>query len=169
MTGNLATAGLILLITGALLVSLSAIVLRWNAFRKSIGWGCACMFLPLADIVFVVRFWHTTRRLFLGQLAGTLAMLAGAGILMQDPICRANFHTLLNSNALIAQDEADMDAAFTHPSATPPPRDLQQWYAALQKRRPGPDATADQIRAYNEECAEYTAQKQQQTERSASK
>ncbi|MDQ6802016.1 MAG: hypothetical protein M3041_14410 [Acidobacteriota bacterium] len=47
------------------------------AFRESLGWGLAVIFIPFAYIVFVVQHWQETKKAFLTGVVGTLVIMAG--------------------------------------------------------------------------------------------
>lgn len=73
---------LVLLAIGALLSFVANIWLLVQAFRVSLLWGLAYLFLPFAGLVFLVVHWQEARRPFLVGLAGMLVMGAGVAYAM---------------------------------------------------------------------------------------
>lgn len=47
------------------------------AFRKSVGWGLACLFLPFAALVFVIQNWAEAKTAFLTSAGGAVLMVLG--------------------------------------------------------------------------------------------
>ena len=65
----MAMAGLVLAGLSGLAMLVFGIQILVRAFRTSIGWGLASLFIPLAVLVFVFKHWPQTRKPFLGTLA----------------------------------------------------------------------------------------------------
>lgn len=72
---------LALLIIGGFLSVLGGIVFIIDAFRVHWGWGLSVMFIPLANIVCLIKHWAATKRGFLLTLLA-LPFLAGALFVM---------------------------------------------------------------------------------------
>ena len=53
------------------------IIIIVKAFKVSVGWGLAVMFLPFAGLFFVINHWNDTKAPFLGGMAGGLLILVG--------------------------------------------------------------------------------------------
>ncbi len=68
---------LILLLFGAVLMLVGGIMLIIAAFRQSMLWGLAYLFIPFAALVFLFRHWSEARRGFLINIVGG-AMFSGA-------------------------------------------------------------------------------------------
>ncbi|HEX5704055.1 MAG TPA: hypothetical protein VFX97_12705 [Pyrinomonadaceae bacterium] len=49
-------------------------------FEQSLGWGVASFFIPLAMLFAVARFWHKTKRSFVGQCICMLTFFVGLAI-----------------------------------------------------------------------------------------
>lgn len=47
------------------------------AFRESIFWGLACLFIPIVQIFFLIVHWQQARRPFFLQLLGFGMIIAG--------------------------------------------------------------------------------------------
>lgn len=69
--------GLALLAIGLLAACVGGIWLTINAFRKSIGWGLAVLFIPFAGLFYVAMNWREARAPFLTNMAGLVAVLCG--------------------------------------------------------------------------------------------
>ena len=51
-----------------------------TAFKTSIGWGLASLFIPLAVLVFVAKHWEATKTPFIRSLIAFAVALVGTGI-----------------------------------------------------------------------------------------
>ena len=69
--------GLFLIIVGFAVNAVCGIVVLVQAFKTSVGWGLAVMFLPFAALFFVLNHWEETKKPFLGGLGGTALMVLG--------------------------------------------------------------------------------------------
>jgi len=47
------------------------------AFRESVLWGLACLFLPIVSLFFLIVHWSEAKRAFVVQLLGVGFLLAG--------------------------------------------------------------------------------------------
>jgi hypothetical protein len=72
--------GMALLVIGILLSVVGGIWLLITAFQESVGWGLACMFLPIVSLIFVFLHWEESKRPFLIGLAGNILVIAGAAL-----------------------------------------------------------------------------------------
>jgi len=70
--------GTFLLVVGLIGSVVGGIWLLITAFQESVGWGLACMFLPVVSLIFVFVHWQEAKRPFLVGLAGNLILIAGA-------------------------------------------------------------------------------------------
>jgi hypothetical protein len=75
-------------ILGTALVVLSAIAMfvfgvqiLIMAFKTSVGWGLASLFIPFAILVFVFKHWEQTKKPFLYTLACLPVYLIGFGLM----------------------------------------------------------------------------------------
>jgi hypothetical protein len=69
--------GMFLVIVGFLVNAVCGVVVLVQAFKTSVGWGLAVMFLPFAGLFFVLNHWEQTKKPFLGGLGGTAVMVLG--------------------------------------------------------------------------------------------
>lgn len=67
-----------LMMIGTILVSLAGLWMLVLAFKQSIGWGLACLFLPLALVVFTFKCWRSSARTFAMILIGSGLVLIGS-------------------------------------------------------------------------------------------
>ncbi|MEN8162911.1 MAG: hypothetical protein ABFS37_02185 [Acidobacteriota bacterium] len=76
-------AWMVMMVVGGL-ISLAAFVwLLVIAFRESAVWGLACLFIPLAVVVYALKFWDEAKMPFFGILAGSfLGVFGGVGYSM---------------------------------------------------------------------------------------
>jgi hypothetical protein len=63
-------AGLGLILLGVLVSAAAGVWLVIRAFGVGVGWGLACLFLPLASLVFICVHWDEAAKPFLISLAG---------------------------------------------------------------------------------------------------
>jgi len=69
-----------LLVVGVILSVVGGIWLLITAFQESVGWGLACMLLPIVSLIFVFLHWEESKRPFLIGLGGNLLLIAGAAL-----------------------------------------------------------------------------------------
>ena len=55
-----------------------SLIIVVQAFRVSVGWGLATLFIPFAGLVFVIQNWELTKKPFLAGVGGGLLMFLGA-------------------------------------------------------------------------------------------
>lgn len=67
-----------LAVVGYLAAFVTGIWIIVKAFKKSVGWGLASLFIPFASLVFVIKNWAATRALFFMNLFGALAISCAA-------------------------------------------------------------------------------------------
>lgn len=204
MTGELPVIGLALVLSGFVVLVGSALAVAAKSFKKSLLWGLACFLIPFATLVFTLRFWRDAKELFFAQLAGSILLLAGCGLMFSDPSIRSGLAKAMDHPSDLEAAIADQDPDGVPPavrfsqilksmgqpaqegaepphkpaprsSATPAARgqtplddarqrkaremfaSLQAWYLKLQQKRPGPGASPEEIRAFNQESAQYSA------------
>src|SRR5687767_263772 len=61
--------GWVLVVLSGLAMFVFGIQILIMAFKTSVGWGLACLFLPFAALVFVIKFWDQAKTPFLRSLA----------------------------------------------------------------------------------------------------
>lgn len=69
--------GAFLIIVGFAVNAVAGIVILVKAFRVSVGWGLAVMFIPFASLYFVIKNWEATKAPFLAGLGGGALMMFG--------------------------------------------------------------------------------------------
>lgn len=66
-----------LILLGFVVNGICGVIILVRAFKVSVGWGLAVMFLPFAGLFFVIKNWEDTKMPFLGGMAGGLLILLG--------------------------------------------------------------------------------------------
>jgi hypothetical protein len=72
------TVAMVLVVGGYIAAVVAGIWLLVVAFQTGVGWGLACLFIPLAALVFVIAHWEDAKRPFLAQLAACVPIILGA-------------------------------------------------------------------------------------------
>ncbi len=159
-----ALCGIALSSTGSLLLLITGITIILRAFRTSVGWGLACLLLPLANILFVIRYWQDMRRVAFYSFGGLALVLLGAGSFLLDPNFRIVFDRAKErgSEALAArqlqrQQRAASDQAERHQRARELFGYLKNWQGELEARRPAANASEAQKTAFEQEHTNYRA------------
>ncbi len=154
--------GIAFWLTGALLLLITGITLILRAFRTSLGWGLACVFLPLANVLFVIRYWQDSRRLVLYFASGFVLVAMGWVSFYFDPNFRVVFdkakergNELRASRELRRQQRANTANAERRQRAQELFALLKNWQGELETRRPAPGATEAQKTAFETEHSNY--------------
>ncbi len=66
-----------LILAGFLVNAVFGVVIIVKAFRVSVGWGLAVVFLPFAGLIFVINNWSETKTAFLGGIGGMVLVVLG--------------------------------------------------------------------------------------------
>jgi hypothetical protein len=66
-----------LIILGFVVNAIAGVVILIKAFKVSVGWGLAVMFLPFAALFFVIKNWDDTKTPFLVGIGGGVLMFLG--------------------------------------------------------------------------------------------
>jgi hypothetical protein len=106
-----------LLIFGTPLVVVASIWLLVVAFKQSILWGLACLFVPFASIVFIILHWDSAKRPFLFSIVGLV--LVGAGVAVLDRDAAVRVVTAARPGSQAAPLPKALDAPPAVPSTTP--------------------------------------------------
>jgi hypothetical protein len=69
--------GVFLLFLGFAVNTLAGLVIIVKAFKVSVGWGLAVMFIPFAGLFFIIKNWEDTKTPFLVGIGGGVLMLIG--------------------------------------------------------------------------------------------
>ena len=73
--------GWVLVVLSGLAMFVFGIQILIMAFKTSVGWGLACLFLPFAALVFVIKFWDQAKTPFLRSLACLPVYLIGFALI----------------------------------------------------------------------------------------
>lgn len=68
---------MLLFILGIAACVVGGLWLLITAFQESVGWGVACLLLPIVSLIFVFLHWEDAKKPFLIGLAGNLLLIAG--------------------------------------------------------------------------------------------
>ena len=79
----MAALGMIILLVGFLAAFVGGIMILVEAFKASIWWGLAYLFVPFASLVFLIMHWDVSKRGVLITLGG--AAVAVVGMIMGAP------------------------------------------------------------------------------------
>lgn len=171
----LSIIGIVVAIVGVLASFVGAVMVLIEAFKASILWGLAYIFLPFANIVFVITHWQDAKRGV--KIWFFCGLLAGGGLLLIDSKVTQSFF----KNAPVTEEHSATDNTQPHapavenppvqPAVAPlPPQSLYQQHAAqLQKMYENLQAERaslnvnDQaaVARFNQHNAEYSAFKKQ--------
>ena len=66
-----------MILVGFVLFLVGGIMFLVAAFRESIWWGLACMFLPFVSFFYLIVHWPEARKPFLIQLLAFVMIIAG--------------------------------------------------------------------------------------------
>ena len=75
------TAGFVLAGLGLYAIVLGGLWLLVKAFKQSVLWGLLSLFIPLANVVFGLKYWSEGGRPLLIHVGGFLAMIGGGFLL----------------------------------------------------------------------------------------
>jgi hypothetical protein len=73
-------AAMITIFGGFVLYILAHLWLLLRIFEQSVAWGLAALFVPLAGLFAVAKFWENTKRSFIGQLICVGIIMVGSQI-----------------------------------------------------------------------------------------
>jgi hypothetical protein len=74
----LAAIGVLLYIGGALVAIAAHFWITVDAFQRHLAWGICCLLSGIGQYIYVGMYWKSSRRAFLVEVAGIVAMLLGA-------------------------------------------------------------------------------------------
>ncbi|MHB0968354.1 MAG: hypothetical protein ACYC7A_04260 [Thermoanaerobaculia bacterium] len=98
----------IVLVVGYLISIVGGFMVLFAAFRESALWGLACIFIPFASLVFLIKFWDAGKRGFFVSLAGlAVCVVGGAGL-------------FIATDATATSGETQTAAAVTQPVGPTP-------------------------------------------------
>ena len=67
----------ILIIAAYIFLAIGGIMVLIEAFRESVLWGVACLFLPIVSLFFIIVHWDAAKRGVLFQLFGFALLMIG--------------------------------------------------------------------------------------------
>jgi FtsH-binding integral membrane protein len=70
--------GALIILLGIVIFIIGGLLFLVAAFRESIWWGLACLFLPVVPLFFLIVHWQNAKKPFFIQLAGFVVILVGA-------------------------------------------------------------------------------------------
>lgn len=158
---------LFLACVGVLLVILGRRLIIEDARGFSEGWAWAIRLLPLADMMYLARFWDSAKTGAFMSIAGLVLMLPAGGKALWDqkhppenvedralPLDADKRNSLFES---IKYEHQERLARKQQKVQTLNAR-LTAWYQSMESRRPAlANAAPGEITAFNEEAAAYTA------------
>jgi hypothetical protein len=69
--------GSIIIVLGAIIGIVGELMLLALAFRKSVWWLIACLFLPIGELIFLILHWKEGKKAFLIQVVGVAILFLG--------------------------------------------------------------------------------------------
>lgn len=154
---------------GGVLTLLGRRLIIEDARSFSVGWATAIRFLPLADIMYLARFWNSAKLGALMSIAGMVLILPlGARLLwdQEHPPARVGKKGrpgLIDGDVkdTIFQDlrhDQERALAFKEQQLKGLDGRLGAWYASMETRRAGLEgATPAEVAGFNQEAAAYSA------------
>jgi len=165
---------IIFLIVGSLAACVGGLMLLIAAFRRSVLWGLAVLFVPLANLVYTVRHWAEAKKGFFVSLAGGALIVVGLAtspsarmVLAQLeslqaaglPLAAANFSRQANEpapsfDAQIQQQRdkvEQLEARFAHDGKLL----VQEFNALTGQRKLLKSSDEAAVGAFNHAVAEY--------------
>ena len=157
--GGLAFIGVVLAILGRRLIIEDA-----RGFSE--GWAWAIRLLPLADMMYLARFWDSAKTGAFMSIAGLLLLLPAGGKALWD---QKHPRAGEVKNLPLSADERSglfQSMKFEHEERVSRKQQklqtlnarLTAWYQSMESRRPAlANAAPAEVAAFNEEAAAYTA------------
>ena len=111
--------GLFLVFAGLAVNTIAGIVILVRAFKVSVGWGLAVMFLPFAGLFFVIKNWEDTKTPFLAGIGGGVLMVLGV---FATASSAPDETPTVAAQSESEEPRASYASAATSPTAYEPPR-----------------------------------------------
>jgi len=70
--------GALIILLGIVIIVIGGLGFLIAAFRESILWGLACLFIPIVQLFFLIVHWPEAKRPFFLQLLGLAVLIVGA-------------------------------------------------------------------------------------------
>jgi hypothetical protein len=160
-----------LLLFGGIIAFIASVLLIYRAFRESLGWGLICILLPLATLLFLVRFWPDMKDIARLHLIAICMLLSGLGLKLLVVENRDQYLRRVHSQSekektgrgKFAQAIADAAAQERAPALREEKlqraKELfqltQTWHGELVKKQPAAGAPQATVEAFNKEYANY--------------
>ena len=157
--GGLAFIGVILIILGRRIIIEDA-----RGFSE--GWAWAIRLLPLADMMYLARFWDSAKTGAFMSIAGLLLLLPAGGKALWDQKHPRAGEVKIFSLSADDRNGLFQSMKFEHQERLSRKQQKLQtlnvrvaaWYQSMESRRPAlANAAPAEVGAFNEEAAAYTA------------
>ena len=109
--------GLFLFAIGMAVYLVGGLMLLVKAFRVSVNWGLATLFLPFAALVFVVKHWEESKGTFFTIVTGMVLVILGALAMPRPTPDGTRASALSDADTATSRTEAERSYA----SAAAPP------------------------------------------------
>ena len=70
--------GALIIILGIAIFAIGGLFFLVAAFRESIWWGLACLFVPIVPLFFLIVHWRDAKKPFFLQFVGFAVLVVGA-------------------------------------------------------------------------------------------
>jgi len=104
---------------GWLLGFIGGILFLVAAFRESVLWGVAVLFIPFAGMVFLFKYWDEAKRAILLQVLGFLVAVAGMTLGAKTGKAKMGGMAAMMDAKLPGLDATELEAMMTETSLTP--------------------------------------------------
>jgi hypothetical protein len=114
--------GVFLFFLGIAVNTLAGLVILVKAFKVSVGWGLAVMFIPFVGLFFIIKNWEDTKTPFLASIGGGVMMVLGAivtGVTAPDPSPTVAAQRESEEPRASYASAAASPTAYETPSSTP--------------------------------------------------
>jgi hypothetical protein len=143
---------LILRLIGGLSFAIAHRVIVRRAWQESFTWGICALLIPGVSFLFAFRYRLDLGKPLLAQVAGMFLIVAGFAIAVSQTFEPAHAAPL----PLTPEELTGASSPASQPAQIQKEKDLAAWFADLNARRAGLK-TQEEIKAYNEEAAQYSA------------
>ena len=69
--------GIVIILLGLAIFLIGGLLFLVAAFRESIWWGLACLFIPIVQLFFLIVHWPEAKKPFFIQLLGFVVLIVG--------------------------------------------------------------------------------------------
>lgn len=117
--------GIFLVFVGFIVQTVFGIVILVKAFKVSVGWGLATLFIPFAGLVFVINNWQDTKKAFLGTVGGGVLMVVGVFAGVTSPAMQEKMRQAEEVRMARSQEPPVSYASAVQPAPAPAPVSYQ--------------------------------------------